>query len=299
MGGPGLGGYIYTLRQRQRTPLFMATAVQVANACLIAFYLEESCKPSQRVPKIRWSKANPVGMVMFFLSRKFLILFGIMSLLDSLSQQLFIATIQVYPQAVFAFSVKDRTAVMVTFGMGVMVTMVIVLRPLIQRFGVQGVIKLGYVVTTTAYLSFAISFYLGQYEKDNEEMKLQHPGRRLIYLNVLYLAFGFISNPTQLSLACTCVEVNEQGRLQGANGSLDTIGKILGPLLVALVFTPSAELGHPNAIFWIVTLIMLPGVWIAFNLNSYIPGPRISWERKASYASHASTTSYPRLSLKA
>merc|ERR1711879_460617 len=102
----------------------------------------------------------------------------------------------------------------------------------------------------------------------------QHGGRRLMYFNCVYLALGMISNPTQLSLCCTCVDANEQGRLQGANGSLDTIGKMLGPLLVASIFKSSAEAGHPNAIFWVVTVIMLPGVWIAFNLHSYLPASR-------------------------
>ena len=98
-----------------------------------------------------------------------------------------------------------------------------------------------------------------------------HPGGLLLFPVVVFFTCGFISGPTQLSIASRCVSKMEQGKLQGANGSLDTIGKIVGPLMAAAVFAPSARQGVPNAIFFFAAAALLPGVLVAFRLIHYLP----------------------------
>ena len=59
---------------------------------------------------------------------------------------------------------------------------------------------------------------------------------------------------------------------QAANGSLDTIGKIFGPLLALVVFAPTAAAGHASALFFVAAAVLAPGVVLAYTLQRCMPG---------------------------
>ena len=160
----------------------------------------------------------------------------------------------------------------------------------VQKRGEIQALQIGYVVTCSAYLLFDFCFRAGATPTDYDE-NTSHAGVNttsvedsgdskiaedegtplgfiLMFPSILYFAFGFISGPTQLSIASRCVANVEQERSQGANGSLGTTGKIVGPLLAAGIFKPQVDAGIPTLIFFVVSILVVPGVYVA---REYLP----------------------------
>src|SRR5262249_13252250 len=59
-------------------------------------------------------------------------------------------------------------------------------------------------------------------------------------LGIPFIALWGLANPTMQSLMSRRVDKNEQGRLQGALGSIRGIVGVFGPLLIAQVFRVTA-----------------------------------------------------------
>ena len=65
--------------------------------------------------------------------------------------------------------------------------------------------------------------------------------------------------------------VTGPGLLQGANGSAETIGKIIAPSGFALLFKHFVDAGIPNYYFLFPVLGIFPGIICAFTIERRFP----------------------------
>jgi len=127
--------------------------------------------------------------------------------------------------------------------------------------------KLGYVLTCFAFALLGLCSYQSNFW--------------LVYLAMVTFAFGAMSNPTEMAVVSQCVPATVQGKLQAANGCLDVIGKLMSSLMVFLLFEPMARAGQPGVIWWIASIVLLPGVLLSFRIQRLLPE---SYGQKASVA---------------
>jgi len=91
------------------------------------------------------------------------------------------------------------------------------------------------------------------------------------------LALWGLAMPPIQSLMTQQVDPSEQGRLQGAIGSLGSFAGIFGPYLFAQVFAlsiaPGSPLHLPGAAFVLSAGLMLAGLVIAARATRHLPQP--------------------------
>uniref|UniRef100_A0A7S0BC00 Major facilitator superfamily (MFS) profile domain-containing protein n=1 Tax=Pyrodinium bahamense TaxID=73915 RepID=A0A7S0BC00_9DINO len=253
ISGPPLGALLS--RDQLQLPMLVAAGLNVVNIVVICA-MQESLLPEFVVP-LQWRKANPLGMMQFLLTSRFLLLFGAMAFLDQFSVSLLTTILLTYCAVAFDAN-RDLSAVLlVIFGVGQGLAYALVLQPMVRWRGEAAAMKAGYMTTCLAFLLMALFSYV--------------PVFWPTFLVMLTFAVGTISNPAESAIASSFVDRSGQGKLQAANASLDVVGKMAAALSVYLMWEPSVNAGHPGAIWWFGCAIMVPGVVLAFWLARLAP----------------------------
>jgi DHA1 family tetracycline resistance protein-like MFS transporter len=115
------------------------------------------------------------------------------------------------------------------------------------------------------------------------------------------LALWGLAMPPIQSIMTQQVDPSEQGRLQGAIGSLGSFAGIFGPYLFAQVFAlsiaPGSPIHLPGAAFMLSAVLMLVGLVVAArvtrNLPAVAPQPDDAPVAPASHLSTLTTHSLP------
>jgi len=252
--GMPLGGVLS--RRSLRAPMMAASALNLMNMILVCF-LRESLKPEHRTPVV-WRRANPVGVLQFLLSSRFLLFFGIMTFMDQFSISLIHNVFFQYCKIVFEVEKRSSIMLIITFCLASIISLVLIQCPMIlRRCGEITIVRAGYSLTCAAFACLALVSYTRLF--------------LLMFPCMILLAVGAVSGPVQTAIATRCVTDSEQGTLQAANGSLDVIGKMASAGLVSVLFQPVMKIDQPGIIWWTACLTALGGVWIAFNLHRFLP----------------------------
>jgi len=94
-------------------------------------------------------------------------------------------------------------------------------------------------------------------------------------LGIPLLALWGLAMPPIQSIMTQQVDPSEQGRLQGAIGSLGSFAGIFGPYLFAQVFAlsiaPSSPIHLPGVAFVLSAALMLVGMLIAARVTRHLP----------------------------
>lgn len=226
MVGPTIGGLLSVVSLS--APFYLATAVILLNALFGYFVLPESLKPEHRMADFSWKHLNPFGTLQSVLSSvmiRSILLIGFFYFLPFAQLQ---GIGSVYSKDVLHWSPANIGFMFLVIGMVDIVTQGFLSAKLIKRFGELKMVLAGLVVTGIAYFINAslVVFSLTW----------------LAYFGVIVFAFGGgLIEPALGSLISRLAKPSEQGRVQGANQSLQSITRIIGPLLAAYLYgiTPS------------------------------------------------------------
>lgn len=243
-----------------RLPLLLATMLNVVAAAITAFCIREPRSRSQRkgLGPWRWREVNPFGALFFLLSDDFLKCFAVMSFMDSFTLTLLNTIFFQYTVVVYQVGRGTAASLLVVFGFGQAFVYVLVLRPLVKRWGEVPAVRVGYILSCVSFVLMAALSY--------------QPERIWpLYLVMVCFSFGAISNPAEVAIASRFVGPCAQGRLQAANGVMDVVSKVAGSFLVFTVWEPSARAGQPGVVWWVAAFIMIPGVLLAFNIRRFLP----------------------------
>ena len=241
--GPAIGGLLGHFGPR--TPFFVAAGFALTNFTFAYFILPESLKPENR-RRFEIVRANPLGAVLRLRAHPLLIRWAVAIFLTFLAQA-------VYP-AVWAFAAIERYGWTATtiglslafFGVVSAVFQGALVGPAIRLMGERRAALIGLIVAVLAAIGYAFA---------SEGW--------MIYPLIVIGGFQGIAMPAINAMMSHEVEADEQGELQGAVASLQALGTVFGPPLMAEIFAlftgGMAPFYFPGAPFLMAALLFLGG----------------------------------------
>jgi len=251
--GPALGGLLSGISPRM--PFWFSAAFSLANFLYGLLILPESL-PHDRRGAFSWKRANPVGSLKLLRSHPQLMGFATVHFLYNLAHQSLVSVFVLYTGYRYGWSVTDvgwaLTAVGVAFGIiqGGLVGR------LAARFGEHRTLVAGLLFGTVGFAIYGLAgtsfaFAVG------------------IPIQSLLGLYG----PSAQGLMTRRVGPAEQGKLQGALGSVMGITGIIGPGIFSLLFAGAIGrfryLNVPGAPFLVASLLLFAGAVIGFRLTRH------------------------------
>lgn len=222
--GPPLAGLFALIDIR--APFAAAAAIALANGVFGYFVLPESLPRDRRAP-LRWAKASPIGSIELLFSRPGLWVLAVATLCIWLAFQakdnmMVLYTVYRYDWSVLTFGLFCiGLSVANIFVQGFMAGRVA------RRFGERHAAAGGLALNAVGFLAMGLA-----------------PTGWLFALANLPTALGGVATPALQTMMTLRVAPDEQGRLQGAIGSIASFTSIVAPILFTQIFAWVIAAGH-------------------------------------------------------
>lgn len=245
--GPAMGGYLGKIDLQ--LPFWVAAGMTALNGFYGLFFVKESLKLQDRTP-FSWAKANPIGSVGFLGENPRVALMASIRALSDFSFVVYPATFVLYGLHQYGWETDVA---------GITLGIVGVLSTLMQVFLVGPVIKaIGEVKTMIlGLLCGGVGFALYGLAPTGIWFWAAMPITALV---------GFM-NPAIMGLLSREIGPHEQGRLQGALGTVQAGAAVIGPLIFTALFAwsvaPERAVKLPGAAFMLAAFCTLLGCAIA------------------------------------
>jgi DHA1 family tetracycline resistance protein-like MFS transporter len=245
--GPAVGGVLG--EHDPRLPFWVAAGLSLLNGLYGLFVLPESLARKFRVP-MSWRGANPLGALALLRSHRGLLGLAAVLFLSQLAHVVLPSIVVLY--AGFRYGWDSRTVGLTLAAVGVC-TMIVqggLAGPITRALDERRTLLFA---TLCGALSFAV-FALA-------------PTGWSFTLGIPLMALWGLSNPSCQSLMTREVGPSEQGRLQGANNSLNGIANMIAPPVFTVIFAqfigPWRDVDLPGAPFLLSVLLLLAAALVA------------------------------------
>jgi Arabinose efflux permease len=240
--GPAVGGLLG--QYGTRLPFWGAAALTLANALYGLVVLPESLPRSARRP-LDWARANPLGSLWNL--RRYAVVFGLLGtfICLGLANQVLPSVWVLYTEKRFGWGESEVGWSLAFVGLTVAAVQGVLTRAVIPRLGDRGAIITGFLISAVGMCLFGLA------------TQGWH-----MYAVMAVFALGGIGGPALQGLISKPVASSEQGELQGALTSLQSLTAIVGPLIATGLFAaftgPTAPAYVPGApLFFGGALILL------------------------------------------
>lgn len=244
--GPLLGGVLGGIDVR--LPFFVAAGLSLLNWLYGYFILPESLPKEQR-RKFEWKRANPVGTLVNIrkypqLTNLFLAFFIIYIAGHAVQSNW-----SFYGKEVFEWNATDIGLSLSLVGVCVAIVQAVLIRSAVKKLGQKKTVYAGLIFNFCGLLLFAFSVQ-----------------EWMIYSFLAVYVLGGLAGPTIQGIMSSNVPANEQGELMGTLTSLQSLGNIIGPLLMTGIFsyfTTAEGIYFPGSAFTMgAVLSLVSGVLI-------------------------------------
>jgi DHA1 family tetracycline resistance protein-like MFS transporter len=219
--GPTFGGLLSHFGLS--APLFAAAGLTLINMLFGYFVLPESLKKEHRMSDFSLHHLNPFSQLQYVLKNsllKFLLFIGFFYFLPFAQLQ---GISSVFLKDVIHWGPSEIGILFLVLGVGDMFTQGFLAGKLIPKFGELKLVMGGFFLTALAY---AITGFLPIF-----------PTSMLVYIYTIIYALGSgLFEPSMGGLVSHAAEPQEQGIVQGASQSMQSITRIVGPLLAAFLY---------------------------------------------------------------
>ncbi|HSW88325.1 MAG TPA: MFS transporter [Candidatus Saccharimonadales bacterium] len=245
MLGPTIGGFVSLINLS--APFYLAAGITILNMLFGYFVLPESLKKEDRMTDFSLHHLNPFATLVSVLSNitvRTILLIGFFYFLPFSQLQ---GISSVYSKDVLHWSAANIGIYFLVVGTIDIITQGFLSGKLINKFGELPLVLAGLSVTGFAYLcnAFLVVF----------------PSTVFAYIAVIIYAFGSgLIEPSLGGLISRAASPQEQGRVQGANQSLQSITRIVGPLLAAYLYGFMPNLPY-------ITCVLLSLIAIVYVLS--------------------------------
>jgi MFS transporter, DHA1 family, tetracycline resistance protein len=245
--GPALGGLLAGVDLR--APFWVAAALSLANALYGVFVLPESLAKDRRA-RLDWSHLNPIG-ALIWLARAYprLTTMIAVAFLLSLASQGVNNIAVVYALYRYHWGPAESGLLLTAFGLASLAVQGTLIGPTAKRFGEQPAMLGSLALTAVGLMTFGLA----------------RTGL-VFWLAVPLLALGAISGPMMASIFSRAVGDDEQGRLQGAWSSVNSMMGLVAPALFTFIFARSIApdaAPHPGAVFYLAAAMIVLAIVIA------------------------------------
>jgi len=215
--GPAIGGQLSAFDLR--APFWVAGALSLANAMYGLFVLPESL-PKEGRAKLDWRQLNPVGALWWLLQTyPRLVPMVLAALLLSLASQGANVIAPLYTIARYHWSPRDIGVLLTGFGVATFAAQAGLVGLVVKWPGERATTIIGLILSIVGLTLF------GWAESGTQ-----------FWFGVPFLALGALSGPMLAAYFSRAVSPTEQGRLQGAWTSINSLMGVFAPGLFALIF---------------------------------------------------------------
>ncbi|WP_022680231.1 TCR/Tet family MFS transporter [Sandarakinorhabdus limnophila] len=239
--GPALGGFVAQFGTE--VPFLVSAGLAMANFLYGLFVLPESLPPEKR-RAFEWRRANPVGALMRLKSaHPVVLMLAATVFVWTLSYQSLYSIWSYHGQLRYGWTPEQVGWSLAAVGVTGAIVQGFLGRKLIPRFGQRRIIVVGLISAVAGYSTYAMA-----------------DAGWMVYLGIAVSACQGLVFPCLQGLMSAEVAPNEQGELQGAVASIQSLSAIVGPPLMTTVFArfsvADAPIYAPGAPF-VVSLVFV------------------------------------------
>lgn len=249
---PVFGAWLGTVNLR--FPFYVAAVLCFANFCYGFFVLPESLAPENRTKKFEWKRANPVGSLK--LLRAHPELFGLASVmfLMGLAHLVYPTTFVLYADFRFGWGLEMVGVTLAIVGVLTILVQGVLIGRIVNWFGERRALLFGLGCGALGFFFYGLA-----------------PTGYWFWAAMPIAALWGVANPAAQSIMTKHVTPQEQGRLQGAIGSLSSIAGILAPTMFTQTFAAvvGANLHSfwAGATFWLASTLLLIAALVAWRVT--------------------------------
>lgn len=248
--GPTLGGLASKISYS--APFFIAAGFTLINMLFGIFVLPESLDKKHRMTDFSAHHLNPFGQISNVWKKPLIKTLFILSIFYFFPFAQLQGISSVYYKDTLHWNADNIGYLFLVLGIGDMITQGFLSGKLIPKFGELKTVLGGFILTAIAYAVFAALVVF--------------PTSSTAYVGILIYAFGSgLFEPSIGSLISRSAEPREQGRVQGASQSLQSVTRIVGPLTAAFLY--QAGTSFP---YLLNVILSIAGVGFVLTVSSQI-----------------------------
>jgi DHA1 family tetracycline resistance protein-like MFS transporter len=253
--GPALGGWLGHFDPR--LPFWGAAAMALINAGYGLLVLPESLPPAKR-DVFRWSNANPIGALALLRTHRELRCLAWISFLYQLAHAVLPSMYVLYTAYRYGWSGTEIGLTLTAVGVFSIVVQGGLVKPVSKWLGERRMLYAGLLFGMAGFAGFALA-----------------PDGFWMWPTLPVFALWGLINPGLQTLMSHRVSGEEQGKLQGAIGSITGIAGMLGPFLFTKTFAYFIDQGRdwtlPGAPFLVAAGLLLLALLLAIRVARPTP----------------------------
>lgn len=244
MVGPAIGGLAANISLT--APLYIAAAVTFLNMVWGYFVLPESLKKDHRIHEFKLSQLNPFAQFNHLFSYRILRILFLVTFLFFTAATALQSNFPVFLNAVLHWGPTQVGIVLFIVGLIDIVAQGFLTSVLSPIFGETNLSILGLILNGAGFLMIASVYFF--------------PSATYLYSGVVVFVLGDgLFEPSMSGLISNSVEPKMQGRIQGANQSIQSIARIVGPLYGAWLYQYSAAMPYFYSAIIIAICLLIIG----------------------------------------
>ena len=245
--GPAIGGLLGGVDPR--LPFWVAAGLSFANTMYGFLILPESLPRDRRAP-FRWKSANPLGALHLLRADRVLAGLSITNFFAQLAHVVLPSTFVLYATYRYGWDTRTVGLTLAMVGICAMVVQGAGIGPIVRWIGERRALLLGLGCGAAGFLIFGAA-----------------PTGPLFWLGIPVMALWGVAGAATQALMTKRVGPDQQGQLQGATASVQSVSQLLGPFLFTLIFAyfigAQAPLKLPGAPFLLASALLLLAFVIA------------------------------------
>jgi DHA1 family tetracycline resistance protein-like MFS transporter len=262
IAGPALGGLLGEIHLR--LPFMVAAGLAGVNFLYGLFVLPESLAPANRRP-FSWRRANPVGSLTALAKHPAVLGLAASRTCSVLAMGVLQTIWVLYTTKLFKWGELENGLSLAALGLATAVVQGVLISRIVRRLGEMRTALLGLAIEALAYLAYGMA------------------GTGALFVGAIIIhALAGISSPAIQSVVTRSVGADEQGSVQGAFASVQSLTFIFAPLIGADLFglftagenTHSLTAGIP--FFFGAGCLVLAGLIAIWALRRAAPSPIIA-----------------------
>jgi len=245
--GPAVGGLLGGMDPR--LPFWVAAGLSFANALYGLLVLPESL-PSERRSAFHWKSANPVGALRLLASNRVLTGLSVANFLAQVAHVVLPSTFVLYATYRYGWDAKTVGLTLALVGLCSMAVQGAAIGPIVKRLGERRALLLGLGFGAAGFFIYGVA-----------------PTGPLFWLGIPVMSLWGVAGAATQALTTRLVSPEQQGQLQGATSSVQSVSQLVGPFLFTLTFAyfigAQAPLILPGAPFLLAAALLLLSMLIA------------------------------------
>jgi DHA1 family tetracycline resistance protein-like MFS transporter len=237
--GPAVGGLLGGIGLR--LPFWVAGGLSLANAAYGLFILPESL-PKERRSRFEWSKANPVGSLKLLGASPELVVLAAATFLMELAHQSLPSVFVLYADYRYGWSESEIGLALALVGVTSTIVSAALVGPMVAKMGERVSLVVGLLFFAGAFATYGLA-----------------PTGAWLLAGIPFGSLGGLASPAMQGLMTRHASSSDQGKLQGALGSLAGITGLIGPLLFTQTFAAAIRatgaLHVPGAPYLVAALL--------------------------------------------